>query len=186
MKKVILVLADGFEQSEALVPHDMLKRAGADILTVSVNDKREALSTHGIKVLTDLVLSELPPAKDIDLIILPGGMPGASNIEKSAVICDLVTEVNRHGGRIAAICAAPYIIGHLGILSGRRATCYPGFENELIGASVADTSGGGLVITDGSITTASGMGVALKFGAELVALLYGNDVSAKILKGIMS
>ena len=186
MKKVLLILADGFEQSEALVPHDMLKRAGADVKTVSLGKDKSAVSTHGVRVATDLNVCELPPADEVDLIVLPGGMPGAANIMDSEKICGLTLEIFRNGGFVAAICAAPFVLGRLGILKGKNATCYPGFEKDLTGAHVYDTSSGGTVIRDGNVITASGMGVALRFGAELVTALYGKNTADKILKGIMS
>ena len=185
MKRVIVILADGFEQSEALVPHDMLKRAGADVSTVSLGNKKEAVSTHGVKVATDLCLDELPQDDKIDLIVLPGGMPGASNIMNSEQVCRLARDIFERGGLVSAICAAPFVLGRLGLLEGRHATCYPGFEKELKGAIVSDTSRGGKVVRDGNVITASGMGVALKFGAELVTALYDKNTSDRILKGIM-
>ena len=176
---IAVLLADGFEEIEALTPVDMLRRAGLEVLTVGITSKI-AVGAHGISVICD----KLPEEIDLDMIstvILPGGMPGSLNLDASAFTDEILKSVNARGGRIAAICAAPLVLGRRGLLEGKRATCYPGFENELVGATVTDES----VVTDGNITTARGMGVALDFSKELISLLVTKEKAEELSSAIM-
>ena len=176
---IAVLLADGFEEIEALTPVDMLRRAGLEVLTVGITSKI-AVGAHGISVICD----KLPEEIDLDMIstvILPGGMPGSLNLDASAFTDEILKSVNARGGRIAAICAAPLVLGRRGLLEGKRATCYPGFENELVGATVTDEP----VITDGNITTARGMGVALDFSKELISLLVTKEKAEELSSAIM-
>ena len=176
---IAVLLADGFEEIEALTPVDMLRRAGLEVLTVGITSKI-AVGAHGISVICD----KLPEEIDLDMIstvILPGGMPGSLNLDASAFTDEILKSVNARGGRIAAICAAPLVLGRRGLLEGRRATCYPGFEGELAGATVTDES----VVTDGNITTARGMGVALEFSKELISLLVTKEKAEELSSAIM-
>lgn len=176
---IAVLLADGFEEIEVLTPVDMLRRAGLEVLTVGITSKI-AVGAHGISVICD----KLPEEIDLDMIstvILPGGMPGSLNLDASAFTDEILKSVNARGGRIAAICAAPLVLGRRGLLEGKRATCYPGFENELVGATVTDES----VVTDGNITTARGMGVALDFSKELISLLVTKEKAEELSSAIM-
>ena len=176
---IAVLLADGFEEIEALTPVDMLRRAGLTVLTVGITSKI-AVGSHGISVICD----KLPEEIDLDMIstvILPGGMPGSLNLDASPFTDKILESVNARGGRIAAICAAPLVLGRRGLLEGRRATCYPGFEGELAGATVTDES----VVTDGNITTARGMGVALDFSKELISLLVTKEKAEELSSAIM-
>lgn len=176
---IAVLLADGFEEIEALTPVDMLRRAGLEVLTVGITSKI-AVGSHGISVICD----KLPEEVDLDMIstvILPGGMPGSLNLDASAFTDAILESVNARGGRISAICAAPLVLGRRGLLEGRRATCYPGFESELTGATVTDES----VVTDGNITTARGMGVALEFSKELISLLVTKEKAEELSSAIM-
>lgn len=174
-------LADGFELVEAMTPIDMLKRAGADIKTVSITSSRAVIASNGITVIADVTLSEL---SDIlpDMVILPGGMPGADNLRACKKVCDLVTACNEKEIPIGAICAAPYILGELDLLDGKEAICYPGFEDRLTGAVISQNK----VVRSGNIVTAAGMGVALPFSYELISLLYGKEKADNILKSVMA
>lgn len=176
---VIVLFADGFEEIEALTPVDTLRRAGLTVKTVGMNGKI-AVGAHKIPIVCDIEPSEVELDK-VSLVIFPGGMPGATNLDASPFTDVIIDAVNRNGGRIAAICAAPLILGRRGLLKGKRAVCYPGFEDELIGANVID----GSVVTDGNITTAKGMGVALEFSKELIALMCGEDTKNSISASIM-
>jgi 4-methyl-5(b-hydroxyethyl)-thiazole monophosphate biosynthesis len=176
---IVTLLANGFEEIEALTPVDILRRAGLDVKTCSIGE-REVMGAHGIRVLADLTEDELDISK-VDMLILPGGMPGATNLDASPLTDALINEVTSKGGRLAAICAAPLVLGRRGLLKGKRATCYPGFEDELLGA----TATGEGVVTDGNITTAKGMGVALEFAHELVRLTLGEQKAAEISASIM-
>ena len=176
---IAVLLADGFEEIEALTPLDMLRRAGLEVLTVGITSKI-VVGSHGISVICD----KLPEEVDLDMIstvILPGGMPGSLNLDASPFTDAILESVNARGGRIAAICAAPLLLGRRGLLEGRRATCYPGFEGELAGATVTDES----VVTDGNITTARGMGVALEFSKELISLLVTKEKAEELSSAIM-
>ena len=176
---IAVLLADGFEEIEALAPVDMLRRAGLEVVTVGVSSK-VALGSHGIPVICDKAPSEV----DLDLVstvIFPGGMPGSLNLDASPFTDSIIASVTARGGRIAAICAAPLVLGRRGLLKGKRATCYPGFENELVGATVTNES----VVTDGNITTAKGMGVALEFAKELVSLLVNKEKAEELSAAIM-
>lgn len=174
-------LADGFELVEAMTPVDMLRRAKADIKTVSITEKKEVAASNGVTVIADITLSELGDILP-DMVILPGGMPGASNLRACKKVCDLITACNDREIPIGAICAAPYVLGELRILKGREAVCFPGFEDKLIGAKIPDKN----CVRDGHIITAAGMGAALEFSSELVSLLYGKDKAEEILKAIIA
>ncbi|MBO5907878.1 MAG: DJ-1/PfpI family protein [Clostridia bacterium] len=176
---ILILLADGFEEIEALTPLDVLRRAGLDVKTVGISGKFVE-GSHGIRVECDLSESE---ALNItpELLILPGGMPGATNLDASTTTDRLIKTTLNSGGRLAAICAAPLVLGRRGLLKGRRAVCYPGFEGELACATVCDAP----VVTDGCITTAKGMGAALDFALELVELLVSTEQKEKIAKAIM-
>ena len=176
---VYLLLADGFEECEALYPLDLLRRAGVDVKTVSVSGAPTVTGAHGVCVWADLLPEGAREAAE--MVFLPGGMPGSLNLDASPVTDRILAATVEAGGRLAAICAAPLNLGRRGLLSGRRAVCYPGFENELIGAVVEKLP----VVTDGNITTARGAGVALEFGAELVSLISGKEKSDSILDAMM-
>ena len=178
---ICIFLANGFEMIEALTPCDVLKRAGADVKLVSVTDTLAATSTHGVTVGCDLMLSDLD-RDEIDMIILPGGMPGAQNLYHSEALCQLTVAHAKKGKPTAAICAAPFILGKLGLLSGKSATCYPGFEAELDSATVKEAG----VVVDGNIVTAKGMGVSLAFALAITTLLFGEEKASAIAAQIMA
>jgi 4-methyl-5(b-hydroxyethyl)-thiazole monophosphate biosynthesis len=179
--KVIVFLADGFELVEAMCPIDMLRRAGADVVTVSLNEAEAVRSAQGVTVLADTLLIDLDGSLP-DMVFLPGGMPGATNLRNCPAVCAMTEEVYAHGGFVAAICAAPFLLGELGLLQGKEATCYPGFEESLRGATLSDQK----VVRDDNVITAAGMGVALPFAAELVAALFGRDKANTLLAAIQS
>ena len=176
---IAILLANGFEEIEALLPLDMLRRAGLDARTVGVQSKI-ATGSHGIPVICDLVPDEVK-LSEVSFVILPGGMPGSLNLDASPFTDRILSAVRENRGRIAAICAAPLCLGRRGLLEGKKATCYPGFENELKGATVLQDA----VVTDGSITTAKGMGVALEFAKELVRLISGERTAMELSLSIM-
>lgn len=173
-------LADGFEEIEALAPIDILRRASKPVTVVGVTGKT-VTGAHGIKVTADVTIDEAS-REDIDMIVLPGGLPGADNLQNSPEVCEYIALANDKGAYIAAICAAPKILGALGLLKGKEAICYPGFENELKGAVISDKK----VVCDGNIITAAGMGVAVDFALKLVELLASSEASEKIRKGIIA
>ena len=177
---VYMFLAEGFEEIEALCPLDLLRRAGVEVKTVGIGSKT-ICGSHGINVSADM--------KDIDLtdfeaemIILPGGMPGTLNLDASATVHKAIDTAVKNGSYIAAICAAPSILGNLGLLKNKEAICYPGFEEKLLGAKISDKR----VVVDGKIITAAGMGVALEFGLALVELLCTKDKAEALRKGVIA
>ena len=176
---VVTLLADGFEEIEALTPVDILRRCGLNAKTVGVGG-RIAVGSHGIAVTCDLTPEEVP-LSEVTMVIFPGGMPGALNLDASPFTDKIIAAVQKSGGRLAAICAAPLVLGRRGLLKGLRATCYPGFEKELVGATVTDEG----VVTDGSVTTAKGLGVSLDFALELASLVVGKEKAAEISEGVM-
>ena len=176
---IAILLADGFEEIEALTPLDVLRRAGLDVKAVSIGSKI-AVGSHGIPVVCDMEADEVDPSS-LSLVIFPGGMPGSLNLDASPYTDKLIDAVLKNGGRLAAICAAPLVLGRRGLLEGKEAICYPGFEGELSGAIISEKS----VVTDGNITTAKGMGVALPFALELVRIICGEDKANEISKSVM-
>ncbi len=179
---VYLFLADGFEEIEALSPLDLLRRAGVDVATVGIGNKT-ICGAHGIKVEADITDSELVLDRDtLEMIILPGGMPGTLNLDASAVVHKAIDVATENDVYVAAICAAPSILGSIGLLCGKEAICYPGFEQKLVGAKISDKR----VVVDGKIITAAGMGVATEFGLVLVGLLCGEDRSLALRKAVIA
>ena len=165
-----LLLADGFEEIEALLPLDILLRAGCEVTTVGINGK-EIKGAHGVIVKADMASSEAD-LNLFDHLILPGGMPGAKNLDESAFVDKILDSVINKGGCISAICAAPFILGKRGLLQGKKAVCYPGFEKHLNGATVVENSS---VVSDGNIVTAKGMGAALPFSYEIIRVALKKD-----------
>lgn len=176
---IYVFLAEGFEESEGIVPVDIMRRAGLKVTTLGVGS-RQICASHGIIVQTDALAQEAD-LSDAQLVVLPGGMPGTLNLDASDAVDNAVKYCCEHGIRLAAICAAPLILGRRGLLEGKNATCYPGFENELAGATVSERG----VVTDGLVTTARSAGYAMPFGLELVRLLCGDEVAAKTESGLM-
>ncbi|HHW24886.1 MAG TPA: DJ-1/PfpI family protein [Clostridiales bacterium] len=177
---VYLFLADGFETVEALAPYDIMKRAGVDVKSVSIKKDKRVVSAQGVAVEADLAINEIKGTTP-EMVVLPGGMPGATNLEKSEEVRDCLAHTYAAGGYLAAICAAPYVLGVNGYLQGKEATCYPGFEDKLEGAKLSEKP----VICDGKIITAAGMGVALEFGFEIVRMLKGYEVAERIKKAVI-
>lgn len=174
---IAVFLADGFEEIEALATVDILRRAGLNVSTVGVATQNPT-GAHNMQILADMSESELNLSQ-LEAVILPGGMPGTLNLEKSDQVQAAVAYAVEHSLPIGAICAAPSILGHAGYLQGKKATCYPGFEQELTGATLCDG-----VVTDGNITTASGAGVAVDFALELVSILVSANEADTIRRGI--
>lgn len=169
---IYLFLATGFEDIEAIAPVDILRRAGQCVETVSITGDRVVTSAHGVGFVADRLLEDIH-FEDAELLILPGGMPGASNLDACEPLRQGILRHHAAGRRLAAICAAPLVYGHLGLLDGVRATCYPGFEGELHGAVCTSA----LVEQDGQFITAKGPGAAMEFGYRLASLFVGNAVN---------
>ena len=174
-----LFLAEGFEEIEALTPVDLLRRAGIDIMTVAVGESRHVTGAHGVTIEADLLLDD-EDMSDAEMLIAPGGMPGAKNLADSPKVCALFKAQAERGAYVAAICAAPSILASLGLLEGRNATAHAGFQDQLAGAIVHDEE----VVVDGNITTSYGLGGAIPFALELVRQLAGQAEAGRIRNAI--
>ena len=177
--KVYIFLADGFEEIEGLTVVDIMRRAKIDVETISITGQKQINGAHKIIVEADRLFEETD-FSDGDMLVLPGGMPGTRNLAAHRGLCDELLKADRAGKRLAAICAGPSVLGGLGILEGRKATCYPGFEGELKGAEYTRQG----VVTDGNVTTARGLGYALDLGIELLTLLTDREHAAQIKESI--
>lgn len=174
---IAVFLANGFEEIEALATVDILRRAGLEVVTVGV-DTQTPVGAHQMPIVADISEKDMDFGK-LTGVILPGGMPGTTNLEQSNIVQEAVAYAMQNNLPVGAICAAPSILGHAGYLNGKKATCYPGFESELTGAIHEDG-----VVTDGNITTACGAGVAVDFALELVRVFVSDQVSADIRRAI--
>jgi len=182
MKKVYVFLADGFEDVEALIPIDVLRRGGVDVTTVSISDFPLVQTAHGVNIEADIMF-EQGDFSDADLLFLPGGMPGASNLFAHKGVCKAIVDQAAAGRKVAAICASPAVVlAPLGILDGKKATCYPGFEQALAENSAKYT--GDLVTVDGNITTGEGPAAAFPFAYELLSQLADKKTSDQIAEGM--
>ncbi len=171
---VYVFLADGFEEIEALAVVDILRRAKIEVCTVGVGNTH-IRGAHNILVKADI--TDADALDDVfDAIVLPGGMPGTLNLENSAVVQAALQTAANNGAYIAAICAAPSILGHLGLLNGKAAVCYPGFESALEGANVSNA----LVVHDGWFITGKGPGAAIPFALEIVKVLASEETAETI------
>ena len=176
-------LADGFEEIEALATVDILRRAGVEITTVSMNDELTVVGSHNIKVIADMLATDFPSDKSsLSGAIYPGGMPGSETLSsgKNTLPNDIARYCVENDILVGAICAAPIVLGRLGILNNKEATCYPGFENELIGASYT----GKRVTVDGNIVTGRGPGCSVDFALKLVEIIKGKELSSDIRKSM--
>ena len=181
MAKVYEFLANGFEEIEGLAPVDILRRGGVDIKTVSITGTEWVETSHGITIKADLKFEDIQSFEDADMLLLPGGMPGTLNLGNCKLVTDTVTEYFNQGKRVAAICAAPSILGDLGILNGKRACSYPGFEDRLAGAATSENE----VEHDGTVTTSRGLGTAIPFALSLIEQLTDAETVAKIKESII-
>ncbi len=172
---VYVFLANGFEEMEAAAPIDILRRAGAEVVTVGVGGDK-ITAAHGLTVCTDITADRISLGKELEMIVLPGGMPGADNLENSPEVQAALDYCCENNIYVSAICAAPKILGHKGLLKGRYCTCFPGYENDLQGA----IPNGKPVVVDGSFITAKGAGVAMQFGLKLAELLTSKEKAAAL------
>ena len=177
---IYMFLANGFEEIEALCPLDLLRRAGLEVTTVGIGGDM-IKGSHGITVQADIpdgLYCDNAP----DMIILPGGMPGSKNLDESRTVDAAIKAAVRRDAYFGAICAAPFVLGKRGLLEGKNAICYPGFEKELKGAVISDRR----VVRDGKIITAAGMGVALEFGLALVEAMTDKSVADNLRRTVLA
>ncbi len=177
---IYMFIAEGFEEIEALCPLDLMRRAGLEVTTVGVGSRR-ITGAHGICVETDICHTE-GSFEDGQMIFLPGGMPGTLNLASCETVIGTVRSAHERGAYIAAICAAPSILGDLGLLRGKRAVCYPGFEDRLTGAEIPNEK----VVLDGKLLTAKGMGAALEMGLAIVEIFCGEDTARDLRHAVIA
>lgn len=180
MSKIAIFLAGGFEEIEALTVVDICRRAGIMVTMVSMEKDKIVEGSHGISVCADVLFEEMD-FSSLDMLVLPGGMPGTRNLEAHQGLMKQLDTFYKEGKYVAAICAAPTVLGHRGILEGRKACCYPGMEEELTGAEVTYDP----VAISGHVITSRGMGCAILFGLAIVSVFYGRDRAEELAKGIV-
>lgn len=188
---IYVFLADGFEEIEAFAPVDILRRAGLEVKTVSITDDYVVTGAHGISVMADTTIYQTVDSVpggwndsqrlgECDMIVLPGGMPGSTNLDACERLKQMILVHLEAGKPLAAICAAPLVFGHMGIVTGKRVTCYPGVESQLIGANYT----GALVEEDGQFITACGPAAAMEFGYRLAARFVDDDTVQSLREGM--
>ncbi|PXV89105.1 4-methyl-5(b-hydroxyethyl)-thiazole monophosphate biosynthesis [Lachnotalea glycerini] len=179
MSRVCVFLADGFEEIEGLTVVDLLRRAGIETDTVSIMKRKEVNGAHNIIIMSDKLYEEVD-YNNYDMLVLPGGMPGTLNLGSHKSLAALLKQFASEGKNISAICAAPSVLGDNGILKGKRAVCYPGFEERLAGAVVSNEK----TIVDGNIITGKAMGTAIDFGLAIIEKLINQETANKIKASI--
>ncbi|MBM6948241.1 DJ-1 family glyoxalase III [Mordavella massiliensis] len=180
MKKAAVLLADGFEEIEALTAVDLLRRARIYVDTISISDDYMVNGSHGINVQTEDLFAEVDFG-EFDMLVLPGGMPGTANLDAHDGVRRVVREFCEKGKYVGAICAAPSILGNMGLLKGKRGTCFPAFEDRMSGAVLVKAP----VVQDGNIITSRGMGTAIEFGLKLVEVLTDKAKADEIAQSII-
>jgi 4-methyl-5(b-hydroxyethyl)-thiazole monophosphate biosynthesis len=187
-KKVIVLLAEGFEEVEAVTPIDYLRRAGVEVTIAAVGKSKTVTGSHGISVNADTLIGDAPGAETWDAVIIPGGLPGAANLAASAEVGALLKEAASAGKWVCAICAAPAaVLSPLGILAGKKYTCYPGHEEKVKKESAAS---GALwledkVVIDGTLITSRGAGTAGLFAVAIIGRLFGEEEGEKIAQSVL-
>lgn len=180
MSKAVIFFADGFEECEGLLCVDILRRAGCQVITASISRQRQVISSHNISLMTDMLAGNID-FTDVDMIILPGGMPGTSRLAASSVVTAQCRAFAADPGKwVAAICAAPSVLAEQGLLQGKQATCHPQFEWKLSSAQITRQG----VTVDGNIITGQGLGAAIPFALELAARLAGTAAAENIREAI--
>ncbi len=180
MRKIGIFMANGCEEIEGLTVVDIVRRAGLEISVISISGSREVTGSHNITFLADTAKNEADYG-ELEGIILPGGMPGTLNLAADETVIQIVRQFAREQKLVAAICAAPGILGQEHILEGKKATCHPGFEDKLIGAEWTDEP----VVVDGNVITSRGMGTAVEFGLAVVRYFTDEGTVEKLKKGLV-
>ncbi len=175
MNKTFIFLAEGYEEVEMLTVVDMLRRAGISIDMVSITSSMFVTSSHNVTIEADMLFEDAD-FETADMLILPGGVPGTPNLLAFKPLTDKLVEFNNKGKYVAAVCAAPSILGELGILKGKKATCYPGYEDKLTGAEYIKQP----VVTDSNVITSRGMGTCIEFAGAIITALAGADKADEI------
>ncbi len=180
MIRVALLLAKGFEEIEAIATVDILRRAGIAISLASIEDNLFVDGAHNIRIIADVMFDDLD-VNSLEMVILPGGMPGSSRLLKHSGVIKLIQMIEKSGKFLAAICAAPIVLAEAGVLINKNAVCYPGFEPQLGGANLVQNG----VVVDGSIITAKGVGLTYAFAFELVSILVGKEIAKEVQRKML-
>lgn len=180
MKKIGVFFANGFEEVEALTVVDLCRRGGIEVKMVSIGESLNVTGRTNIEIKTDILFDE-KTISSFDGLILPGGIPGTTNLMEHRQLCKVLCDFSSKGKLVAAICAAPTVLGKLGILKGKRACCYPGMEENLEGAEIEHD----LVSTDGNIITSRGVGTAIAFSLAIIEMLEGRNIAEEVRKSIV-
>ncbi len=181
MKTTFIFLADGFEEVEAMTSIDVMRRAGMPVVTVSINGEMAVTGAHGVTVMADALFEDLD-FSDAEWLVLPGGMPGATNLASHEVLCNLLQSQNSDGGHIGAICASPSVVlAPLGILDGRQAVCYPGMEAPVPAVQWGDQP----VAVCGNVVTGNGPAAATAFALAMVSESLGSDAADQVAAGML-
>ena len=179
MRSVYVFCADGFEVVEGLTAVDLLRRAGVSVTMVSIMGRTKITGARNISVNTDILIEDIK--EEADMLVLPGGMPGTNYLRDHEGLAELLKKQYEAGKWVAAICAAPSVFGGLGFLKDRKATCYPGFEDKLIGAEIVNKA----VVTDGNVITSRGLGTSMEFGFELIKKLISEEKAEEVREQIV-
>lgn len=180
MSKTGIFMADGCEEIEGLTVVDLLRRAGIEIITISINENNSVTGSHGITFLTDTTFDQMN-FEELDGVILPGGMPGTLHLGNHEGVNKIIKKFAKEGKLVCAICAAPSVLGAAGILEGKHATCYPGFESKLTGAVTSEDG----VVVDGNIITSRGMGTAIDFSLAIIAYFKDDSAASELAAQII-
>ena len=180
MAKVYEFISNGTEEVEALIPVDVLRRAGVEILMVSTTGEQIVTTAHGVNIVADAMIEDID-VSDADLLMIPGGLPGAENLCNHPLVREAIKKQNDAGKLVSAICAGPMIFGSLGISDGKRCTCYPGFEDYLTGATYT----GELVTVDGNVITGEGPAASFEYAYTLCEMLCGAATADALREGMM-
>ncbi len=181
MKRVILFLAEGFEEVEALTAVDYLRRKDIFVDTVAITEEKKVKGAHDIVVLADKTMDDIKDIDSYDAVIIPGGLPGATNLRDNAQVIDIVKKIEKNGKLVAAICAGPIVLERAGVIHGKNITSYPGFEDELISGVYIDDN----VVRDCNIITARGPALAVDFAIEIMKYLLGEEKAQELKKDIL-
>ena len=180
MKQTVMLFATGFEEVEALMTVDLLRRGGVDVKLASITGDMTVCGSHSIQVGMDTTLAQVD-MKQMDAVLIPGGMPGTRTLGKDDAVCQALIDMNGEGKLVGAICAAPSVLGACGILDGKRATCYPGYEDQLGGGIFVDE----MVVADGNVVTSRGLGTSMEFGFKLLELLVSKEKAEEVRESIV-
>ena len=180
MKNLYIQLAEGFEETEAVTIIDVLRRAELNVISVSITGNRMVKGSHNIEIKADILFEEVDFTTG-EMIILPGGMPGSKNLNEHEGLKKQIVEYQKNGKYLAAICAAPIVLGNIGVLKGKRAVCYPGYEAHLTGARINTVP----YVVDKNVITGRGVGAALVFSLEIVRILVGEERTLQLRKAML-